>query len=130
MGRKREEINNLFAYGTLMIEDIFLSITGQNFKSSTGIINNYICCQVKNKNYPGLISGEGKVSGIIYYNLPPEIISKLDTYEGQEYHRQKVSVNTTESKQITAWCYLYKTELKTNLLNTSWSLAWYHQNNR
>lgn len=130
MGGTRKEINKLFTYGTLMLDEIFFSITGKEFRSTPAYLINYQCLQVKNKIYPGLISGNGKVTGKLYHDIPAETFAKLDNYEGQEYRREIIVTHQYPSDQITAWCYLYKTELKNNLLENAWTLEWYKQNKK
>ena len=120
--------NNLFAYGTLMIDEIFFSITGNYVKNTPGYLNNYICYRVRDKNYPGIISGNGFTTGVIYQDLPFDVILKLDDYEGNQYQRVKVLVNKDTTNQVPAWCFIYKEDLQNNLLKDLWTLQWYTLN--
>ena len=125
MDRESQEVNHLFTYGTLMVEEIFLTVTGQKFSSSSAYIMGYQRYQVRNKNYPGIVLDNGMVSGQLYFYLPPEIIKLIDAYEGDEYQRIKVEAFANPTGVFTAWCYLYKTE--ENLFKQPWSLEWYGQ---
>ena len=125
MDRENQEVNHLFTYGTLMVEDIFLSVTGQKFSSSSAYVMGYQRYQVRNKNYPGIILENGMVSGQLYFNISQDIMKLIDEYEGEEYQRIKVEAYTNPTGVFTAWCYLYKTE--DNLLKQPWSLEWYEQ---
>lgn len=130
MVREREEVNNLFAYGTLMIDEIFQKFTKTPLQKSKGFLKGYECYQLKNRSYPGMIVGKGLVNGIIYHQLAEKDFLSLDAYEGEEYLRIKVLVNTTTTEQIQAWTYIYKDEFKDNLLHQPWSLEWYYQNKK
>lgn len=115
---KREEINHLFVYGTLMAPETIKVITGQPLQGTPAYITGYQRFQVKNKNYPGIIKSDGIVHGLLYSNVSPESIAKLDLYEGSEYNREKVEVFLVPTSQLTAWCYLYKEELTNNLVKS------------
>jgi gamma-glutamylcyclotransferase (GGCT)/AIG2-like uncharacterized protein YtfP len=128
MAREREEVNNLFAYGTLMIEEIFRRFSNAPIQKTAGFLNGYECRQLKNRKYPGLIKGKGTVNGIVYQQLSEIDLNNLDQYEGDEYKRELVLVNIDATKKINAWCYFYKEEYRENILNEEWSLDWYHQN--
>lgn len=125
MGRDIQEVNHLFTYGTLMVEELFLSVTGQMFKSTPAYISGYQRYQVKNKNYPGIILDKGLVTGQLYFNIPHDTINLIDEYEGDEYQRIKVEAIANPTGLFTAWCYLYKDA--TNLLHQPWSIEWYRQ---
>lgn len=128
MDREGEKINNLFAYGTLMIEEVFQRLSNSPTQKSSGYIVGYECRQLKRKKYPGLIIGKGIVNGLLYYHLPDQALKNFDQYEGEEYKREMVSVNIESNKKIEAWCYFYKEEYRENILNEIWSLDWYYQN--
>ena len=125
MARERQEVNNLFAYGTLMIEDVFNKFSKHPIQKSNGYLIGYECRQLNNRIYPGIIIGQGIVNGIIYHQLTQEDFLNLDAYEGEEYSREKVLINKSATEQISAWCYLYKKEFFNNLLIDRWSLDWY-----
>lgn len=113
---QRKELNHLFVYGTLMDPEIILSISGKPHPGTPAYIMGYQRFQVKNKNYPGVIKSEGLVHGLLYSNITPESLDKLDFYEGDEYTREKVEVFLVPTSQLTAWCYLYKENLSENLI--------------
>ena len=128
MAREREKVNHLFAYGTLMIGEIFQGFSKAPIHQSKGYLIGYECRQLKNRTYPGMIAGQGIVNGIIYHQLSEEDFLSLDAYEGEEYSRVKIVANTASTKQIQAWTYIYKDEFKANLLNQPWTIEWYYQN--
>lgn len=99
-----------------MEPEIILAITGQPYLGFPAYITGYQRFQVRNKNYPGVILGEGLVQGLLYSNITIESFTKLDFYEGDEYTREKVEVFLVPTSQLTAWCYLYKKDLIKNLI--------------
>lgn len=128
MDREREKINSLFTYGTLMIEEIFQKFSNLPTQKSKGYLIGYECRQLKNRKYPGLIIGNGLVNGLLYHHLSDQAFKNIDHYEGQEYNRDIVLVNIDEKQKIMAWCYFYKEEFRSNILNDEWTLDWYFKN--
>lgn len=58
-------------------------------------------------NYPGLVEGDGAVPGELHRIRNPEVLAKLDEFEGVPenlYHRKAVVLTSPE---IVAWVYYY-----------------------
>ncbi len=84
---------NLFAYGTLMCEDIMAEVSGCRLSFVTGTLKGFCRRAVKGEQFPALIpDGTGIVDGIIYLDLPDKAWERLDRFEGRMYDRRKVEV--------------------------------------
>ena len=64
-------MGNLFAYGTLMCEDIMRSVAGVELRHANGVLRGYKRLEVKNEHYPAIIEVDGsEVDGVVYCDIP------------------------------------------------------------
>jgi gamma-glutamylcyclotransferase (GGCT)/AIG2-like uncharacterized protein YtfP len=107
------EITLLFVYGGLMRGfDLHHYLAGCSFAGDAwtkGVL-------VQAGRYPGLIEGEGKVSGELYaMNDPPALLEALDELEDYDpldpqrslYIRTVRAITQDDSSATRAWVYLY-----------------------
>jgi len=110
-----------FAYGTLMCEDIMLTVTGRRFTRVSGFLAGYRRRGIKNEVYPGIIPEAGRtVEGIVYRDLTDTAWTALDTFEGEMYERRIVRVNLTDSTSIDAYTYVIRPEFENRLDSNDW----------
>lgn len=70
-----------------------------NFKTYPAILPNHIRKRVVSADYPGVIPSDGEsVRGVYVTGLTASDISRLDTFEGDEYTRQKVSIRLLQEE--------------------------------
>lgn len=70
-----------------------------NFKTYPAILPNHIRKRVVFADYPGVIPSDGEsVRGVYVTGLTASDISRLDTFEGDEYTRQKVSIRLLQEE--------------------------------
>ncbi|WP_051689682.1 gamma-glutamylcyclotransferase family protein [Pelobacter seleniigenes] len=115
---------NLFVYGTLLDEDIMQLVAGTVPPSIAVRLHGYrrrkICGQV----YPGIVIRAGEtVAGRLYLNVSAELLARLDRFEGGEYERTTVLVESTSGEQLLAETYVLAPGGQSALSNESWSLA-------
>lgn len=82
---------NIFTYGSLMFESIWLEVVKGRYESKEGFISGYERKTVKGEIYPCLIKGhnENKVEGVVYFGVSHNDLQRLDRFEGKEYQRIK-----------------------------------------
>lgn len=91
--------DNLFAYGTLMCEDILLEVTGTHFSHLPGTITGFNRYGIRGETYPGLVVEESaSVMGVVYRNISAAAWKRLDRFEGEMY--EKVSVQAHCGKML------------------------------
>jgi len=101
------DMKNLFAYGTLMCEDIMAEVSGCHLSCEPGILKGYSRRAVKGEPYPALVpSGQGLVEGIVYRNVPGRAWQRLDRFEGEMYARRTVQVELAEGGILRAGTYV------------------------
>ncbi len=114
----------LFAYGTLMCEDIMQAVAGVVPACERAILQGYRRFVVQGEEYPGVLPAEGcLVEGILYYNLSETSWDRLDRFEGEMYGRSRVEVILDDSSRKDAFTYIVKPEYHDRLSNREWSFA-------
>lgn len=110
-----------FAYGSLMNETILSEVAGLTLEGETAVLQGYARHPVRDEDYPGMVPDPSQsVSGVLYRELPPAAMDRLDRFEGEEYHRCRVTVRTASGLRIPAWAYVFRTEYRSNLAPGDW----------
>lgn len=111
-------MNSLFVYGTLMFPEVVEKLIGE-FALKDAVLEHF--CRVKVLDhgnmlpYPALIHQEGALTeGKLLQGISELQLTILDEYEGNEYERIEVEVNTENGKDR-AWCYVWKNENQAEL---------------
>ncbi|EMF11888.1 uncharacterized protein SEPMUDRAFT_117850 [Sphaerulina musiva SO2202] len=109
----QEQGRAAFFYGTLMAPAVLHRVchgplpwnpsnphySTHNFKTYPAILPNHIRKRVVFADYPGVIPSDGEsVRGVYVTGLTASDISRLDTFEGDEYTRQKVSIRLLQEE--------------------------------
>ena len=100
-------MGNLFAYGTLMCEDIMYEVSGCHLSHEPGTIIGYSRRSVIGENYPAIMPDkEATVDGLIYRNVPSSAWDRLDRFEGEMYGRHHVVVELNNRNTSRAETYV------------------------
>lgn len=114
-------MENLFAYGTLMCEDIMVEVTGQHLPYEPATLRGYSRRSVIGENYPAIMpDSEATVYGLIYRNLKRSIWDRLDRFEGQMYERHHVAVELANRAQLFAETYVIHPGYLNRLDQSDW----------
>ncbi len=117
-------MQNLFAYGTLMCEDIMRKVSGCCLPHVSGNLTGYIRRCVRGEPYPALIPhNRGRVEGVLYLNIPTSAWDRLDRFEGEMYVRQLVEIRLRDNTIIKAQTYIIRPEFRGYLEQSDWSFA-------
>ncbi len=112
----------IFTYGSLMCIDIMERVAGCSADNCPATLRDYSRSKVLNEEYPGILPQEkAVVSGIVYHNLPPEAVKRLDLFEGDLYERLPVTVEQETGESITAFAYVIRPEYRHLLTGKEWS---------
>jgi gamma-glutamylcyclotransferase (GGCT)/AIG2-like uncharacterized protein YtfP len=118
----------LFAYGTLMCDDIMRSVAGCSLSQTHGLLRNYRRYKVRGEVYPALIaSAGGAVEGIVYHDISDIAWRRLDRFEGEMYERRCVNVLLADGRTETAYTYLIKPEFEGKLVSIEWDFEGFLQ---
>ena len=105
-------MNRLFVYGTLREPGICGGVLGRVPGSVPAILHGYVRHGVRGEAYPAIIPQAGSsVRGLLYENLSTGELALLDAYEGDEYARSLVEVDTGQGT-VTVWAYVWQSGLE------------------
>lgn len=114
-------MSNLFAYGTLMCEDIMQEVAGCLPPHEPGTLKRYSRRCVKGENFPAIVPDQaGRVAGIVYKNVSDLSWERLDRFEGDFYARRLVQVELNDGTTFSADAYVVKPQFVDRLTPTEW----------
>jgi gamma-glutamylcyclotransferase (GGCT)/AIG2-like uncharacterized protein YtfP len=113
-------MKHLFAYGTLMCQDIMQQVAGCCPQSAPGTLYRFRRHAVRGEEYPGIRpDAAGRVEGVVYFAVPHWAWKRLDRFEGPMYHRQLLEVEQ-EGAIIAAGAYVVLPEFMDCLEERDW----------
>jgi gamma-glutamylcyclotransferase (GGCT)/AIG2-like uncharacterized protein YtfP len=124
MENQEKPVAALFAYGTLMCEDIMETVAGRVPPSQKAVLHSYRRLVVENEEYPGLVpTEECQVEGILYHDVSSQSWERLDRFEGEMYCRSKVMVSLDDGSAVEAFVYIVRPEFRDRLGRRDWDFA-------
>lgn len=115
---------HIFTYGSLMCADIMHRVAGCRTRSIEAVLKDFFRSGIYGEDYPGIVPRPGAaVTGVLYLNLPKEVVRRLDSFEGRMYERRKVEVVSSEDDIIPAMTYVIKSRYRDRLTHEEWSYA-------
>lgn len=124
-------MENLFAYGTLMCEDIMKDVAGCHLSSTPAILEGYSRRCVRGELYPALLpDNQGRVNGLLYLNVPDSAWARLDRFEGEMYLRQPVRIDLNDGSTLQAATYVAKPESMGLLDPPDWDFSEFLQSDK
>ena len=114
-------MQNIFVYGTLLSPVILKKLTGKSFKTSLAVLSGYKRHGIKNGDYPAIIQHENSNTvGLLIEKLDDLSLSIISFYEGEEYEKKKVTVNSNgKSEDVLTFVWVQGIEF---LENKDWDL--------
>jgi len=124
-------MENLFAYGTLMCDDIMREVSGCRLSHVPGTLKGYSRRSVKVESYPALVPDkEGRVEGVVYRNMPNSAWDRLDRFEDEMYARQLVQIELNDGTTLLAATYVVSPEFLDHLEQSDWDFADFLRNGK
>lgn len=121
----------LFVYGTLRDADIVSLVLGRTVAIDTlpeATAPDYVAVPYPDRTYPALTQKIGaSAPGRLLVNLSRADLARLDAFEGEEYHRDTISV-LSGGQTLLALCYLPTRPVNADAL--PWSLADWHSRHK
>jgi gamma-glutamylcyclotransferase (GGCT)/AIG2-like uncharacterized protein YtfP len=114
---------HVFTYGTLMFPEVWRAVVGKQFETAAATAAGFKIYFVRDAVYPGIIgTPSGSVTGMVYFDVDAESISRLDIFEGVDYHRQPIEITRSDNGQkLPADAYVIPTAHRHLLTNEPWS---------
>ncbi len=121
---------HLFAYGTLLVPEIWTLVVGESSLSKPATLSGHEIFRVKGGDFPGLVASKktgASVPGRVFLDLNPEAVARLDAYEDTFYERLPVNVTLTDSGEaFSCDSYIVPRAAAVEVLsNEIWTLEWF-----
>lgn len=119
-------MSHCFTYGSLMCQEIMNQVCGASFDSVNAKVFGFSRHCVQGEHYPGMVacsevSAVSLVEGMLYLNVSPMALKRLDDFEGDMYHRQTVEVLIDDGSKVFAQTYVIRPEFIHVLDDKAWS---------
>lgn len=104
-----------------MSTDIMFQVAGEKFDFTHAKLHDYFRSKIHSEEYPAIVGQTGaKVTGIVYFDIPPAPLHQLDLFEGEFYKRLTVDVILTSGDPCKALTYAFKPEYHHMLTGEEW----------
>lgn len=114
-------MGNLFAYGTLMCEEVMVDVACCQLPRVAGTLRGYTRKAVTGECYPAITPDRpGAVNGVVYLNLPDSAWDLLDRFEGEMYQRRPVAVELNDGTLLAAETYVIRAACRGRLSPCDW----------
>ncbi len=112
---------NVFAYGSLMFDEVWLGVVGRMVPSVTASLENFEAWKIAGEPFPGMAPASGhRVTGRVWSGISQIELDRLDAFESGIYDRQPVFVRTAVDPSLQCWAYVVQPGFQTLLLPEPW----------
>jgi gamma-glutamylcyclotransferase (GGCT)/AIG2-like uncharacterized protein YtfP len=99
---------NVFTYGSLMFAEVWQPLVVGRYRSEPAILSGYRRFAVPGVAYPGVVAAPGQqVAGLLYRDVGPDDLARLDLFEGAEYRRDALPVTLADGSVLNAETYVW-----------------------
>lgn len=112
----------VFAYGTLMFPEIAATVTGERPRGESARLPDHARHALRRRVYPGAVQRPGHaIEGVLYHDLSPAALARIDDFEGELYRRHRVTVLAgCDQRPCEALVYLVRPRWHPLLLPHDW----------
>ena len=105
-----------------MFPQVWERVVDGSYPSQGASLQGFVRKQVRGETYPVITPGalEACVEGVLYLEISPADLARLDRFEGDFYARSSVSVTTDAGVSVTAFAYILKEEYRHILSPDEW----------
>lgn len=99
---------HIFTYGSLMFAEVWQPLVGGRYRSEPAVLPGYRRFAVPGVAYPGIVAAPGQeVAGLLYRDVAPDDLARLDLFEGAEYRREALPVTLADGSVLVAETYVW-----------------------
>ena len=118
-----QDCQHVFVYGSLMYLPVWSQVVQGVYACENAVATGFQRYAVPNETYPGMVRDQAaQVQGIVWLNVQPHDLARLDAFEGAEYQRETIEVKLNkDGSSMRAGAYLWR---DSSLLSDAlWSVA-------
>jgi len=91
---------HIFTYGSLMFEEVWSRLVKGTYTRAPALLEGYTRRCVKNEEYPVVFEANESVKGVLYYDVEPYDIARLDAFEGEYYERKSILLHNCVDAEV------------------------------
>lgn len=100
---------NVFTYGSLMFAPVWGRVVRGTYRSAAAQLAGYRRYALADDTYPGMVLQDGaSVEGVLYFDVDDTDLAALDHFEGAEYRRCSVVLDTHTPTATAAHTYVFE----------------------
>ncbi len=112
---------NIFTYGSLMFPEVWERVTGLSGAGQPASLADHAARQIRGQTYPALVKAVGgSTEGVLYSDVTPAAVARLDEFEGRFYERVAVAVSAGDGAATSAWVYRAAKPDDPDILEEGW----------
>ncbi len=120
---------NLFTYGSLMFDEVWSQLVRGVYRKRSARLRGFTRRRVRGDVYPVIIRSHEAdwVEGVVYFDVGPDDLKRLDLFEAEPYDRQThvVVVEGGEEQYVDA--YVLKDCYRHMLHDCEWDPNWFQR---
>ena len=107
-----------------MFPEVWERVTGLIRPGVTACFDDHAARCIRGQSYPALVPCRGALTeGIVYEDVTPGTIARLDDFEGEFYRRASVIIVREGARAVPACVYLAADPENPDILSAAWSAA-------
>jgi gamma-glutamylcyclotransferase (GGCT)/AIG2-like uncharacterized protein YtfP len=116
--------SSLFCYGTLMFAPVRRLHSRRALATESAVLRGYARHALRGSSYPGIVpDANATVAGLLVRGISPALLARLDRWEGAEYERTPVRVETARGERVPAVSYVLALRAAQRILPQDWDAA-------
>ncbi len=113
--------HTVFVYGTLQFGDVLAAVIGRRLEGQAATLHGYARYAVKQQPFPGIVPEPTcEVRGLVYRDIDPVALARIDEFEGELYRRETVRVSTDDGLELDAQAYVVRPRFRSLLADHAW----------
>jgi gamma-glutamylcyclotransferase (GGCT)/AIG2-like uncharacterized protein YtfP len=113
-------VSNFMAYGTLSLPEVMAEVTGRQLEHVLARALGFTRRRLRGRVYPAAIAEPGAwLEGRLYLDLDSATLARVDRFEGRQYERRHVAVET-ERGPLPAELYVLRETYRSAVLDEPW----------
>jgi hypothetical protein len=91
-----------------MFAEVWQSLVNGRYPAEPAVLPGYRRFAVPGVAYPGIVAAPGQeVGGLLYRDVAPDDLARLDLFEGAEYRREALPVTLADGSVLVAETYVW-----------------------
>lgn len=120
---------NLFTYGSLMFDEVWSHLVRGDYVKRPARLHGFTRRRVQGDVYPVIVRSDNSdwVDGVVYFDIDPDDLRRLDVFEAEPYDRQTHIVVVEGRERRRADAYVLKDCFRHMIHDCEWDPEWFER---